>query len=259
MPLSGGRPRSAAPRSAPIYRGETRSTRTPATCPMQVTPTARCSLRRSPARARELHLHEGQHAVGDPPDSFRRGRSRISTDPVSAQQFRAIAGIILSVRRSAKLSATCGLLLICILPSACEGSGRARTATPVAPSSIASTTTPVAPGSSTSVPLLHLRTGLYWGVIQSVDPATSQMLFTITGSCGTPSSATWRIDFSSATFEINTQPITEQGETIAISKADWIMQAESWKDWHVLVLPSGGLDISNGPSGACHGAYTFLP
>ena len=87
------------------------------------------------------------------------------------------------------------------------------------------------------------------------------MLFTITGSCGTPSSGTWKIDFSSATFDINTEPRTEEGQEITISKTDWItaFEAESSNNWHILVPPSGVLDISNGPNGSCHGAYTFLP
>lgn len=85
------------------------------------------------------------------------------------------------------------------------------------------------------------------------------MVFTITGSCGTPSSGTWKIDFSTATFDINTEPNTEQGQEITISESDWLSQATMWKNWHILVPPSGSLEISNGPYGSCHGAYTFLP
>ncbi|MGH9920553.1 MAG: hypothetical protein ACRD6W_17005 [Nitrososphaerales archaeon] len=94
------------------------------------------------------------------------------------------------------------------------------------------------------------------GTIKSVDSLKSQMVFTVTDSCGKPSSGTWRINFASATFDVNSEPTTEQGEEVTISKAEWLSQARRWKQWHILVAPSGAIDISNGPYGACS-AYSF--
>lgn len=106
---------------------------------------------------------------------------------------------------------------------------------------------------------IRLATGLYVGTIDAVDVVSSTMTFTMTSSCGTPNAGTWTISFKDAVFETNSEPATQMGPTIQVPENQWLATVTSWKTWHILVPPSGTLDISNGPYGSCHGAYTFLP
>lgn len=96
------------------------------------------------------------------------------------------------------------------------------------------------------------------------------MTFTVKTSCGTPSSGVYRIDLSNASFDVNSEPTSEMGQEVTISKADFFSLAMReppssqayegfWKSWHILVRPSGALEVSDGPYGSCHGAYSFLP
>lgn len=124
------------------------------------------------------------------------------------------------------------------------------------------------PGSQ--VKALKFPTGLYVGTIDAVSPSSDQMTFTVSSSCGTPSSGSYRVDLAHATFDVNAEPSTGSGQEVTISKTDFFdLAAEKppasqtyagfWKSWHVLVPPSGDIDVSDGPYGSCHGAYSFLP
>jgi hypothetical protein len=129
---------------------------------------------------------------------------------------------------------------------------------PVASIIPAVSTIPTA-GRGPAAPEIRLSTGLYVGTIDAVDVPSAQMTFTISSSCGTPHSGVWTISFRVATFETNTDPATGMGSTSQISQAQWVSAVRAWKAWHILVPPSGVMDISDGPYGSCHGAYSFLP
>jgi hypothetical protein len=52
-------------------------------------------------------------------------------------------------------------------------------------------------------------------------------------------------------FETNSEPATDQGETIQVPQTQWIAAAETWQTWHLVVGGSGPMLISDGPFGPC--------
>jgi hypothetical protein len=141
----------------------------------------------------------------------------------------------------------------------------APTVTNIGRSAPAPTTTTVA-----KAPKIALPVGLYIITVQAVSPPDDQMTFGVTSSCGKPSSGLYRISLGNATFDINSNPGTDMGQETTISKSDFFRLAGSeppsnpanadfWKRWHILVPPSSPIQVSDGPYGDCHGAYSFLP
>lgn len=117
---------------------------------------------------------------------------------------------------------------------------------------------------------IALPVGLYMGTIEAVSASSGEMTFKMTSSCGTPSSGVFKIYLANATFDINSNPATEMGQETTISRSDFFSLAASepplspssanfWNRWHILVPPSSPIEVSDGPYGACHGAYSFLP
>ena len=145
------------------------------------------------------------------------------------------------------------------------GTGTSVAATTAAPPTAAAPMTTLATSKVIALPV-----GLYIGTIEVVSPSSDQMTFKVTSSCGTPSSGLYKIDLADATFDINSDPGTEMGQETTISKSDFFSLAagkppssptngDFWKRWHILVSPSSPIEVSDGPYGSCHGAYSFLP
>jgi hypothetical protein len=110
---------------------------------------------------------------------------------------------------------------------------------------------PKAPG-GVPAPYVELPPGFYLGKVDSIDPASSYMTYTIASAlCGSTHSGTWTISFRGATFESNGDSLNDQAVTQPVSQAQWIAEAQTWKSWNLDVSAGNGLTISDGPYGPC--------
>lgn len=104
--------------------------------------------------------------------------------------------------------------------------------------------------SSVGAPQVNLAPGSYSGNVETVDPGASQMTFAIssTGCNGVPSSGTWSVDLTGATFVTNSTLTTEQGQAVTLTPSQWAQEVTSHPEWTLVVASGQPLEVTNGPS-----------
>lgn len=104
--------------------------------------------------------------------------------------------------------------------------------------------------SPVGAPLVDLAQGAYSGTVDAVTSNAMQMTFTIsTTTCsGVPTSGTWSVDLTNATFVANSEPDTGQGQAVTIDRTQWRQEEQARQAWTVVVMTGQPLEVTDGPT-----------
>lgn len=92
--------------------------------------------------------------------------------------------------------------------------------------------------------------GIYFGQVIRVDDKTSSMSFRVKNPCGTSNTGTWMVPLARATFTVNSDTSTEQGNSYDLTLQEWErmwMRSSSWR----VQYSADGLWIGDGPNPGC--------